>query len=70
MTWDYGCPQGKRRYPTADDAQEAARKATRRGRAQRPYRCPVCHGWHLTHLLHETRPKYRARTIYQGMHHR
>lgn len=58
MSWDYGCEKtGKRRYPTAEDAHEAVARVTRRGRPQRPYKCVVCGGWHLTHLMHETRAK-------------
>lgn len=58
MSWDYGCEKtGKRRYPTAEDAHEAVAKVTQRGRPQRAYFCAACFAYHLTHLLHETRPK-------------
>lgn len=58
MTWDYSCERtGKRRYPSSEDAHEAMRKVAKRGVPQKPYRCPACSGWHLTHLLHETRAK-------------
>lgn len=58
MTWDYGCDQsGKRRYPSAHDAAQAVAKTAKRGMKQRPYRCSSCGGWHLTHFMHETRPK-------------
>lgn len=44
-----GCT-GKRRYRTAPDAAAHAGKLVRKPgyRALRPYRCPFCHGWHLT----------------------
>lgn len=65
MSWDYGCEHtGKRRYPTAADVRDAIKAVGKRGAPQRPYRCKHCHGWHLTHFLHETRPKRRARTLY------
>lgn len=64
MSWDYGCDvTGKRRYTTSADAHAAVVGTKRRGSHQRPYRCDHCHGWHLTHYLHETRPKGRARTF-------
>lgn len=35
-----------------DDANEAHRTARKNGKAKglplRSYRCPVCHGWHIT----------------------
>lgn len=70
MTWDYGCQQtGKRRYPSLNDARLAAEKTTRRGwHQQKTYQCEFCSGWHMTHILHETRPKdWHKRKTKQAM---
>lgn len=42
---------GKRRYRKLDDAQIVllyARWSEREWKPKRAYRCPLCHGWHLT----------------------
>ena len=42
-------PCGKGRYPTERAAIKIAlRSSLRSGTALRVYRCPDCHGWHLT----------------------
>ena len=41
----------KRRYATRGDAtRKASFCETRRGVRLRPYLCPYCGGWHLTHV--------------------
>ena len=41
----------KVRYRTKEDAvSAAARVSLRKKVALRAYRCPICHGWHLTKL--------------------
>jgi hypothetical protein len=41
--------QPKRRYPTQREAISAAMRASyRSGLGLRVYRCPTCHGYHLT----------------------
>lgn len=58
MSWSYGCERtGKRRYPSMEEAVEAVRRVARKGKPQRPYHCRYCAGYHLTHYLHETRPR-------------
>lgn len=44
-----GCTS-KRRYESFSSAQKTAYLAKRHyGTHMRPYRCPYCHGWHMTH---------------------
>lgn len=63
MTWDNGCPRtGKHRYATPADVHKAI-GGMKRERKLKPYRRRSCKGWHLSSLLHETRPKTIARTI-------
>ena len=39
----------KRRYPSRRRAIAAAARAVKRAGYLRTYRCPYCHGFHLTH---------------------
>lgn len=46
----------KNRYASRADAQEAIRRCAEHGtRGLHAYRCPYCHGWHLTSKQPRTR---------------
>jgi len=44
--------EGKKRYESAEDAQNAMRGARRRGHIVTPYRCKFCGGIHIGHVMH------------------
>jgi hypothetical protein len=49
------CEQ-KRRYRSRLDAEIASASVHAKGKDGRVYRCPVCHGWHLTGQAKGARP--------------
>lgn len=65
MTWDHACRTGKHRYATMAEARKAMKGLKDRHKRIKPYRCPDCSGWHMTHYLHETRDKKVARTVFK-----
>lgn len=55
------CPTGKQRYRDRLEARMALLRCTTdtdpRRQEKRTYRCPDCHGWHLT-----SQPRHRKKT--------
>lgn len=45
------CPSAKIRYGTAVEAGVDVLRLAHQHRATKPYLCPLCGGWHLTHAV-------------------
>lgn len=50
------CATGKEPHSFAQAVRLAKRAANKYERPMQPYRCPVCHEWHVGSLTHKPRP--------------